>query len=79
MKSMGFITTEDLEGFYNPLKDYVAVYIQQTFQVAGFTILIPKDQVEIIDVKPEDAMKFILSGGMTSTTEKQKIQRDKKS
>ena len=79
MKSMGFITTEDLEGFHNPLKDYVAVYIQQTFQVAGFTILIPKDQVEIIDVKPEDAMKFILSGGMTSTTEKQKIQRDKKS
>ena len=70
IKSMGFITTEDLEGFYNPLKDYVAVYIQQTFQVAGFTLLIPKDQVEIIDVKPEEAMKFILSGGMTTTTEK---------
>lgn len=72
IKSMGFITTEDVEGFYNPLKDYVAVYIQQTFQVAGVTLLIPKDQVEIIDVKPEDAMKFILSGGMTSKTEKQK-------
>ena len=72
IKSMGFITTEDVESFYNPLKDYVAVYIQQTFQVAGVTLLIPKDQVEIIDVKPEDAMKFILSGGMTSKTEKQK-------
>ena len=72
IKSMGFITTEDVESFYDPLKDYVAVYIQQTFQVAGFTLLIPKDQVEIIDVKPEDAMKFILSGGMTSKTEKQK-------
>lgn len=70
MKSIGFITTEDLEGFHNPLKDYVAVYIQQTFQVAGFTLLIPKDQVEIIDVKPEEAMKFILSGGMTTSTKK---------
>ena len=48
-----------------------AVYIQQTFQVAGLTLLIPKDQIEVIDVKAEDAMKFILSGGMTSKKEKQ--------
>lgn len=68
MRSMGFITSEQLEDFYSPLKDHVAVYIPQTFQVAGFTFLIPKDQVEIIDVKPEEAMKFILSGGMTSSS-----------
>ena len=71
IKSIGFITTEDLENFYDPLKDYCAVYIQQTFQVAGLTLLIPKDQIEVIDVKAEDAMKFILSGGMTSKKEKQ--------
>lgn len=78
MKSIGFITTENLENFYDPLKDYVAVYIQQTFQVAGLTLLIPKDQVEVIDVKPEDAMKFILSGGMTSTSEKKNVQSEMK-
>jgi len=66
MKSIGFITSEDIESFYDPLRDHVAVYIPQTFQVAGFTFLIPKTDVEIIDVKPEDAMKFVLSGGMTS-------------
>lgn len=69
MKSLAFITAEEMENFYAPLKDYVAVYIPQTFQIAGFTFLIPKEQVEVIDVKPEDAMKFILSGGMTTTTE----------
>lgn len=68
MKSIGFITSEQLAGFYDPLKDHVAVYIPQTFQVAGFTFLIPKDQVEIIGVKPEDAMKLVLSGGMTSSS-----------
>ncbi|WP_409299844.1 DUF502 domain-containing protein [Peribacillus sp. SCS-155] len=72
MKSMGFITTEDVQSLHDPLKEYVAVYIQQTFQVAGFTFLIPKKEVEIIDVKPEDAMKFILSGGMTSKKENRK-------
>ena len=73
IKSIGFITTEDLENFYDPLKDYCAVYIQQTFQIAGLTLLIPKDQIEVIDVKAEDAMKFILSGGMTSKKEKQGV------
>jgi len=68
MRSIGFITSEELEDFYTPLKDHVAVYLPQTFQVAGFTFLIPKDQVEIIDVKAEDAMKFVLSGGMTSAS-----------
>jgi len=68
MRSLGFITSDQVEDFYSPLKDHVAVYIPQTFQVAGFTFLIPKEQVEIIDVKPEEAMKFILSGGMTSTS-----------
>lgn len=66
MKSLGFITTENIDSFYKPLAEHVAVYIPQTFQVAGFTFLIPKEDIEIIDVKPEDAMKFILSGGMTS-------------
>lgn len=66
MKSLGFVTAEDLDVFYEPLSDYIAVYVPQTFQVAGFTFLIKKEDVEFIDVKPEDAMKFILSGGMTS-------------
>lgn len=70
MKCIGFITTENLENFYQPLEECVAVYVPQTFQVAGFTFLIPKSQVEIIDVKPEDAMKFILSGGMASKENK---------
>lgn len=78
MKSLGFITAEELENLYSPLKGYVAVYIQQSFQVAGFTFLIPKDQVEVIDVKPEEAMKFILSGGMT-TKKEPNLKKDQKS
>lgn len=66
IKSMGFITAENLDSLYSPLQDYIAVYIPQTFQVAGFTFLIPREQVELIDVPSEEAMKFILSGGMTS-------------
>ncbi|MBM7584241.1 putative membrane protein [Bacillus pakistanensis] len=66
MKCLGFITSENVGDFYQPLNTHVAVYIPQTFQVAGVTFLIPVEDVEILDVKAEDAMKFILSGGMTS-------------
>jgi uncharacterized membrane protein len=70
MKCIGFITSEEVEHWFHPLKDHVAVYIPQTFQVAGITVLVPKAQIEVIDIKPEEAMKFVLSGGMTSVKNK---------
>lgn len=77
LRSIGFITSDQVEEFYSPLKDYVAVYVPQTFQVAGFTFLVPKEQIEIIDVKPEDAMKFVLSGGMTTTSVQKELSHHK--
>jgi uncharacterized membrane protein len=67
MKSLGFVTSEDLHMLYEPLQEYAAVFIPQTFQVAGVTFLVPKTDIEVVDIKPEEAMKFILSAGMTNT------------
>lgn len=67
MKVIGFVTSEEVEEVINPLKDHVAVYVPQTFQVAGFTFLIPKEEIEWLDIKPEEAMKFVLSGGVSSS------------
>jgi uncharacterized membrane protein len=69
MKCLGFITTENLSDLDNELAGHVAVYIPQTFQVAGVTFLIPKEDIDILDIKSEEAMKFILSGGMASKKE----------
>ncbi|MGG0505943.1 DUF502 domain-containing protein [Priestia megaterium] len=67
MKVIGFVTSEEVEEVIHSLKDYVAVYVPQTFQVAGFTFLIPKEEIEWLDIKPEEAMKFVLSGGVSSS------------
>ncbi|ANB61737.1 DUF502 domain-containing protein [Anoxybacteroides amylolyticum] len=69
-KCIGFITTEAVDTLFHSLEDHVAVYIPQTFQMAGITVLVPKSNIEIIDVKPEEAMKFVLSGGMASSKSK---------
>jgi uncharacterized membrane protein len=45
--------------------DLVPVYIPQSFQVAGFTLLIPHGDLQFLDVAPEDAMKFMISAGIT--------------
>ncbi|MCM3773201.1 MULTISPECIES: DUF502 domain-containing protein [Priestia] len=71
MKVIGFVTSEEVEEVIHSLKDHVAVYVPQTFQVAGFTFLVPKEEIEWLDIKPEEAMKFVLSGGVSSSkTEK---------
>jgi len=67
MKVIGFVTSEEVEEVIHSLKDHVAVYVPQTFQVAGFTFLIPKEEIEWLDIKPEEAMKSVLSGGVSSS------------
>lgn len=63
IKMLGFITSEEL-GYFG-LKDYVAVYVLQSMQWAGFTLLVPKDRVEFLDVSPDKALQFIVSAGIT--------------
>jgi uncharacterized membrane protein len=64
LKILGFITAEELECF--GLKDHVAVYILQSMQWAGFTLLAPKSRVEYLDISPDKALQFIVSAGITS-------------
>src|SRR4030042_4008345 len=62
IKMLGFVTSEDLD--YIGFKNHVAVYVMQSMQWAGITLLVPKEDVEILEgVKMEDVMRFIVSGG----------------
>lgn len=63
IKILGFITTEQLESF--GLHDHVAVYVLQSMQWAGFTLLVPKSRLEFPNVSPDQALQFIVSAGIT--------------
>ncbi|MFC4769807.1 DUF502 domain-containing protein [Effusibacillus consociatus] len=65
MRMVGFVTSEELEKLSRDLEGHIAVYVPQSFQIAGFTVLVPKEDVEILDLAPEDAMRFILSAGVS--------------
>jgi uncharacterized membrane protein len=48
-----------------PAKDTVAVYLPMSYQIGGFTIFLPRSQVEPVDMSMEDAMRFTLTDGMS--------------
>jgi len=62
---VGFITREDAVNF--GFDEYVAVYIPMAYSIAGNVYLLPKTRVRpITDLNATDAMKFAISGGVTS-------------
>lgn len=65
VKVVGFITKESLESWGRA--DEVAVYIPQSYNFAGNLIVVPREQITIINAQSSDVMAFIVSGGVTGT------------
>ncbi len=65
VKVAGFITKESLDLWGSP--DEVAVYIPQSYNFAGNLIVVPREQITVINAHSSDVMAFIVSGGITGT------------
>jgi uncharacterized membrane protein len=65
---VGFVTNEEIAQF--GLTDYVTVYIPLSYSFAGQTYLVPRSRIRPIDhVSSADAMKFVVSGGISDVEE----------
>ena len=68
---MGFITQTDLTQF--DMREHVSVYVPHSYAFSGITYFVKQDRIKIIkDVNSTDAMKFIVSGGVTDVAEEKK-------
>lgn len=63
IRVMGFLTQPALDAF--DLADHVAVYLPQSYNFAGQTIVVPRDRVTPVKAKPSDVLAFIVSGGIS--------------
>jgi len=63
LRVMGFLTQKELGEFAMP--DHVAVYLPQSYNFAGQTIVVPADRVTRLEAKPSDVLAFIVSGGIS--------------
>ncbi len=68
IRLLGFITRDELPELDAQAggADLVAVYLPMSYQIGGYTIYLPKDQCEILDMPVETAMRMVITAGMSS-------------
>ncbi len=68
MRVLGFVTRENLAGLPEGLNDsgHVAVYIPMSYQIGGFTALVPKSAIKPVDMTTEEALRFAVTAGVTA-------------
>ena len=62
---IGFVTQDTvlLPGLRDA-GDLVAVYLPMSYQIGGYTVYLPRDQVEATDLSVEQAMRIVITGGL---------------
>ncbi|MDJ0623206.1 MAG: DUF502 domain-containing protein [Desulfocapsaceae bacterium] len=53
-------------------KDMVSVYLPMSYQIGGFTLYVPREKVESIDMNVEDAMRLVLTAGLSNSDQTRK-------
>lgn len=64
---VGFVTQENPQRLPESFRerDSVLVYLPMSYMVGGYTILIPRSEVRQLNMSMEEAMRFVLTAGIT--------------
>ncbi|MDX1681812.1 MAG: DUF502 domain-containing protein [Phycisphaeraceae bacterium] len=67
-KIMGLVTRRKFDDLPTGIGDEnsVAVYFPMSYQIGGFTLIIPADRIQPVDLTIEEAMRFTLTAGVTT-------------
>jgi uncharacterized membrane protein len=65
-KLIGFVTIEDFSGLpVAPGAGSVAVYLPMSYTIGGYTVFLPRECLTPLDMSLEDAMRFVVTAGMS--------------
>ena len=64
---IGFVTQDDASelGIVDAAEGLVAVYFPMSYQIGGYTALLPRSRIEPLDIPVEAAMRMVLTGGIS--------------
>jgi uncharacterized membrane protein len=67
---IGFVTREDFSSlpFEPSAEDPVAVYLPMSYQIGGYTLILPRAALTPLDMSFEEGMKLVLTGGVSRET-----------
>lgn len=62
---LGFVTREDFSELPFGHEDEVAVYLPMSYQIAGFTVFVPRSWIEPVDLPFDESVRLILTATMS--------------
>jgi uncharacterized membrane protein len=64
---IGFVTRDDASelGIVEPNQDLLAVYFPMSYQIGGYTALLPRSRLVQLEIPVESAMRMVLTGGVS--------------
>lgn len=74
IRLMGLVTREDFGDLPEGIGDRqtVAVYLPMSYQMGGFTVMVPRDRITPVDMRIDQAMQFVLTAGVSAEDRKKK-------
>jgi len=70
MRLIGFVTRPDTKGLPHGTaaapSDTVIVYLPMSYQIGGFTVVLPRSAVHPVDMSMREAMTFVLTAGVAN-------------
>lgn len=66
MRVLGFVTRREFSDLPGGVaaEGEIAVYLPFSYQIGGYTVFMPREQVAPVGLSREEAMKFILTAGL---------------
>lgn len=68
MRMIGFVTRTDFSNLPTGIGEEgeIAVYLPLSYQIGGYTVIVPRSCVTSVDISIHRAMGFVVTGGMTT-------------
>jgi uncharacterized membrane protein len=68
MRMIGFVTRSDFSDLPEGIgsEGEIAVYLPLSYQIGGYTVIVPRTAVKPVNMSTHRAMGFIVTGGMTT-------------
>ena len=72
MKLLGLVTRDSFEGVPEGLAEEgdIAVYLPMSYQIGGYTVILPRSKVKKMDMTMEEGMRFAVTAGVLSQSKK---------
>lgn len=65
-KILGLVTREDFPDIPQVEDDQVSIYLPMSYQLGGFTFIVPKEYLETVDMTVEEAMRFAMTAAVSA-------------